>query len=245
MDDQDQDMDQNQDEEEESCKVVLLGESGVGKTSIISQLMEQEFLEDQPSTTGATFSTKTMTFEKYNKSVCFEIWDTAGQEKYRALTKMFYKDAAAAILVYDITRAESFTQLKEYWASQVKENAPKKIVLAIAANKSDLYENETVSEAEGRAFAKELGALFRFTSCKNKEGVEELFSDVGNKFLDPNFEASQEAKEEEERIRAIKRKSVKIVKPKNPTADSNNTSVNKPSSNSAPVSQQQKKGGCC
>ncbi|MCQ2821453.1 MAG: GTP-binding protein [archaeon] len=232
---------QNQDDdEEESCKVVLLGESGVGKTSIISNLMEQEFLEDQPSTTGATFSTKTMNFDKYNRAVCFEIWDTAGQEKYRALTKMFYKDAAAAILVYDITRAESFTQLKEYWASQVKENAPKKIVLAIAANKSDLYENEAVSEADGRAFAKQLGAIFRFTSCKNKEGVEELFMDVGNKFLDPNFDASEEAREEEARIAAIKRNSVKIVKKKAETAD-NNAAASKPQS----AAPQEKKGGCC
>lgn len=210
--------------------------------------MEQEFLEDQPSTTGATFSTKTMNFDKYYKAVCFEIWDTAGQEKYRALTKMFYKDASAAILVYDITRAESFTQLKEYWASQVKENAPKKIVLAIAANKSDLYENEAVSEADGRAFAKELGALFRFTSCKNKVGVDELFQDVGNKFLDPNFEVSADAKEEEERIRGIKRKSIKIVKKKDPPEGESNTAAqsgtsSKPSS-SAPK-QEAKKGGCC
>ena len=76
------------DSETESCKVVLLGESGVGKTSIISQLMEQQFSEDQTSTTGATFSTKTMELDSFNKAICFEIWDTAGQEKYRALTKI-------------------------------------------------------------------------------------------------------------------------------------------------------------
>ncbi|MCQ2821181.1 MAG: GTP-binding protein [archaeon] len=241
MDDQDNiDQNQNQDDdEEESCKVVLLGESGVGKTSIISNLMEQEFLEDQPSTTGATFSTKTMNFDKYKRSVCFEIWDTAGQEKYRALTKMFYKDAAAAILVYDITRAESFTQLKEYWATQVKENAPKKIVLAIAANKSDLYEHEAVSEADGRAFAKQLGAIFRFTSCKNKEGVEELFVDVGNKFLDPNFDVSADAQEEYERIAAIKRNSVKVVKKK--PEETNTNTAHAPSG----VAAEGQKGGCC
>ena len=231
----------NDDDDEESCKVVLLGESGVGKTSIISNLMEQEFLDDQPSTTGATFSTKTMNFDKYNKSVCFEIWDTAGQEKYRALTKMFYKDAAAAILVYDITRAESFTQLKDYWANQVKENAPKKIVLAVAGNKSDLYENEAVKEADGRDFAKSIGAIFRLTSCKNKEGVEELFADVGNKFLDPNFEASGEAKEEHQRRMDVKRKSVKIVKKPQNTAEGDNS--NKAANEG--VREQAKKEGCC
>ena len=245
MDDKDNnEPNKDDDDEEESCKVVLLGESGVGKTSIISNLMEQEFLEDQPSTTGATFSTKTMNFDKYNKSVCFEIWDTAGQEKYRALTKMFYKDAAAAILVYDITRAESFTQLKEYWSNQVKENAPKKIVLAIAGNKSDLYENEAVKEADGREFAKSIGAIFRLTSCKNKEGVEELFSDVGCKYLDPNFECSDEAKEEEERIRAIKRKSVKIVKNKEQNIPDVTDGPKKENSQNA-SGEQPKKKGCC
>ena len=130
----------DEDSNAESLKVVLLGESGVGKTSIISQLMEQEFNDEQTATTGATFSTKTMVFD--NKGICFEIWDTAGQEKYRALTKMFYKDAGAAILVYDITRQASFEELKNYWANQVKENAPKKIVLAVAANKSDLIDTD-------------------------------------------------------------------------------------------------------
>ena len=74
--------------------------------------MEQEYNDEQTSTTGATFSTKTMNFG--DKALCFEIWDTAGQEKYRALTKMFYKDAGAAILVYDITREVSFEELKNY-----------------------------------------------------------------------------------------------------------------------------------
>ena len=129
----------------ESLKVVLLGESGVGKTSIISQLMEQEYNDEQ---------TSTMNFG--DKALCFEIWDTAGQEKYRALTKMFYKDAGAAILVYDITREVSFEELKNYWANQVKENAPKKIVLVIAANKSDLIDSEKVDEKTGREFAKEI-----------------------------------------------------------------------------------------
>ena len=198
------------DSETESCKVVLLGESGVGKTSIISQLMEQQFCEDQTSTTGATFSTKTMEFDNYDKAICFEIWDTAGQEKYRVLTKMFYKDASIAILVYDITRLESFEELKKYWAEQIKEHAPKKIVIAVAANKSDLYENEKVDESQGREFAKEIGALFKLTSAKNQTGIEELFKDCGNKFLDPNFECSDDAKEEEQRIRQARGKSVKI-----------------------------------
>ena len=90
----------------ESFKVVLVGESGVGKTSIITQFIDQTFQEDQQSTTGGTFSTKSVKCD--GKTLKFEIWDTAGQERYRSLTKMFYKDANAAVLVYDITRKGHF-----------------------------------------------------------------------------------------------------------------------------------------
>lgn len=114
-------------EENPSCKVVLLGESGVGKTCIITRYINGYFEENGMSTTGASFAGKTMTFEEYGKTVKFDIWDTAGQEKYRALTKIFYKDASIAVLVYDITRRESFEELKKYWYNQVKEHAQKNI----------------------------------------------------------------------------------------------------------------------
>ena len=238
----------DEDSNAESLKVVLLGESGVGKTSIISQLMEQEFNDEQTATTGATFSTKTMVFD--NKGICFEIWDTAGQEKYRALTKMFYKDAGAAILVYDITRQASFEELKNYWANQVRENAPKKIVLAVAANKSDLIDTEQVDEKTGRAFAKEIGAIFKSTSAKNQKGIEELFKDIGNKYLDPNFECSDEALEEEQRLKAIRKQSMKIKKdpqpnPVNQEANTNNEGSNTVGQTSNNVSVHEKKKGCC
>ena len=238
----------DEDSNAESLKVVLLGESGVGKTSIISQLMEQEFNDEQTSTTGATFSTKTMVFD--NKGICFEIWDTAGQEKYRALTKMFYKDAGAAILVYDITRQASFEELKNYWANQVRENAPKKIVLAVAANKSDLIDTEQVDEKTGRAFAKEIGAIFKSTSAKNQKGIEELFKDIGNKYLDPNFECSDEALEEEQRLKAIRKQSMKIKKdpqpnPVNQEANTNNEGSNTVGQTGNNVSVHEKKKGCC
>ena len=238
----------DEDSNAESLKVVLLGESGVGKTSIISQLMEQEFNDEQTATTGATFSTKTMVFD--NKGICFEIWDTAGQEKYRALTKMFYKDAGAAILVYDITRQASFEELKNYWANQVKENAPKKIVLAVAANKSDLIDTEQVDEKTGRAFAKEIGAIFKSTSAKNQKGIEELFKDIGNKYLDPNFECTDEALEEEQRLKAIRKQSVRIKKdpqpnPVNQDANTNTEGSNTVGQTNNNVSVHEKKKGCC
>ena len=106
-----------------TCKVVLIGESGVGKTSIISRYINNTFKSQLMSTPGANFVTKNVIMEDDNQSIKFEIWDTAGQERYRALAKVFYKNAAVCVLVYDITRKTSFTELKNYWFKEIKENA--------------------------------------------------------------------------------------------------------------------------
>ena len=106
------------------CKVVLIGESGVGKTSIINRYISNTFSSILTSTPGASFTTKTVFLNDFNQSIKFEIWDTAGQEKYRALAKVFYKNAAVCILVYDITRKTSFDELKTYWVNEIKTNGP-------------------------------------------------------------------------------------------------------------------------
>ena len=107
-----------------TCKVVLIGESGVGKTSIISRYINNTFKSQLMSTPGANFVTKNVIMEDENQSIKFEIWDTAGQERYRALAKVFYKNAAVCVLVYDITRRSSFEELKNYWVKEIKENSP-------------------------------------------------------------------------------------------------------------------------
>ena len=176
--------------EEENCenlKVVLIGESGVGKTCIINRYLNNLFDEEGMSTTGASYASKTMFFPEYNKAIKFEIWDTAGQEKFKALTKIFYKDTDVAILVYDITRKESFEELKNYWYNEIKDNAPNECIVSIAANKYDLYNEEKVSEDDARKFAKEKGLMFRCTSALTAEGIDDLFKDVGSKFLDHNY----------------------------------------------------------
>ena len=106
-----------------TCKVVLIGESGVGKTSIISRYINNTFKSQLMSTPGANFVTKNVIMEDDNQSIKFEIWGTAGQERYRALAKVFYKNAAVCVLVYDITRKTSFNELKNYWYKEIKENA--------------------------------------------------------------------------------------------------------------------------
>ena len=107
-------------------KIVVLGESGVGKTSIIQRYTKDKFDDAQISTKCASFDTKVIKIDEFKETnIKLNILDTAGQEKYRALSKIFYKDASAAILVYDITNKKSFDEIKEYWYNQVKECSQK------------------------------------------------------------------------------------------------------------------------
>ena len=219
--------------EENNFKIVLIGESGVGKTSIISQFVDQIFEDDLQTSTGGSFSSKTLTFNN-GKTIKLEIWDTAGQERYRALTKIFYKNALAAVLVYDITRKQSFEELKNYWIKQIKESAPENIILAIAANKSDLLDREQVNEDEARNFAKENNALFYETSAKNSIGVNELFIGIGKKFygLDPDLKLKDDNNENER----------SDSKEQNKVNENNNIKLNKGKINDKDNGN---KKGCC
>ena len=105
-----------------NCKVVLVGESGVGKTSIITRYVSNKFESQQLPTNAVNFISKLMILEDENKTIKFELWDTAGQEKYRSLAKVFYKNATVCVLVYDITRQSSFKELKNFWIKEIKEN---------------------------------------------------------------------------------------------------------------------------
>lgn len=172
------------DENEISCKVVLVGNSGVGKTCIINQYITNVFNEEQLTTTGATYSTKKLFIESKNKTISFEIWDTAGQEKYRSLTKMFYKDSSIVIMVYDITNEDSFNDIKSYWLDEVINNSNENVIMAIVGNKSDLIENEKVKEEDVKNFANEKGIHFAVISAKMKNGIDDLFKDIGNKYYD-------------------------------------------------------------
>ena len=169
-------------------KIVLLGEAGVGKTCLLSRFITGQFDKETLSTNGASFVSKQIKYEHLKKTLELDIWDTAGQEKYRALTKLFYKDASMIILVYDITKKETFDNLKNYWYKEIKDSCDKKIILAIAGNKSDLYVNEDVPEPEARDFAESINAIFTLTSAKDNDGVEKLFRDIGNKYLESNFQ---------------------------------------------------------
>ena len=180
-----------------SCKVVLVGDSGVGKTCIISRYISGAFNQNSPSTNGASYASKLITFEDLKKTISLDIWDTAGQEKYKSLTKFFYKDAAVAILVYDVTNRNSFESMKNFWYGQIKDFGSKNIILGVAGNKCDMYDKEEVNESEGKAFAESIGAFFEITSAKNNTGINELFNTSSNKFVYPNG-TSNEQKDQKE-----------------------------------------------
>jgi small GTP-binding protein len=187
-----------------SCKVVLVGDSGVGKTCIISRYISGAFNQNSPSTNGASYASKLISFEELKKTISLDIWDTAGQEKYKSLTKFFYKDAAVAILVYDVTNKNSFESMKNFWYGQIQDFGSKNIILGVAGNKCDMYEKEEVNENEGKEFAESIGAFFEITSAKNNTGINELFETASNKFVYPNGNSNEQKDQKESGNESVK-----------------------------------------
>ena len=162
------------------CKVIIFGDSGVGKTSIIGRYLNK-FNENEKSTIGASFSNKISIIDKYK--ISFDIWDTAGQERYRSVSTIFYKEAYLCIFVYDITEPNSFENIKNYWYNIVIANASSKIILGVAGNKNDLYEKEKVKEKEVQKFCKEIDALYFSTSALLNNSIDDMFTKLGKKFI--------------------------------------------------------------
>jgi len=169
-----------------TCKVVLVGDTGVGKTCIIQRYVNNNYVEGGESTVASTYTYKVLNYPKLNKSISFDIWDTAGQELYRALAKNFYLNASIGILVYDIRRKSSFESIQNYWYEQLKESGEENMIIGIAGNKCDLFGEEDVDEEEVKKFAKSIGAVFKLTSCKECIGIDELFEECGKKYLEVN-----------------------------------------------------------
>ena len=183
-----------------TCKVVLVGESGVGKTCIIQRYVNNDYNENTESTSTSTYTYKSIDYKNLNKSISFDIWDTAGQELYRALAKNFYLNASIGILVYDIRRKKSFEAIKDYWYEQLKEFGEENMVFGVAGNKCDLFQEEEVSEEEGKKFAKSIGAIFHLTSCKESIGIDDLFEECGKKYLEVNKLISENKKGNNDKI---------------------------------------------
>eukprot|EP01059_Diplonema_ambulator_P004920 TRINITY_DN1464_c1_g1_i1.p1 TRINITY_DN1464_c1_g1~~TRINITY_DN1464_c1_g1_i1.p1 ORF type:complete len:200 (+),score=34.88 TRINITY_DN1464_c1_g1_i1:97-696(+) len=162
-----------------SFKLVLLGESAVGKSSIVLRFVRQDFLEHQEATIGAAFLTQVVNLGD-QQSIKFEIWDTAGQERYKSLAPMYYRGAAAAVIVYDITDMNSFVRAKN-WVQELQRQGDNSVVIALAGNKSDLAENRVVESAEAQAYADEKGLIFLECSAKANHNVNEMFLAIAKK----------------------------------------------------------------
>ena len=131
------------------------------------------------------YASKTIEIPEIGESLALDIWDTVGQERYRSLTKIFFQGAKMVILVYDITIKEIFDSLKKNWYPLIKETSDPNVLIGIAGNKSDLYDNEDVPEEEAREFAKSIGAVFSLTSAQNNSEINDLFEELGKKYLGP------------------------------------------------------------
>ena len=180
-------------------KVVVLGSSSVGKTSILTRYVKEIFDENVTSTIGANSVEKKL--KRGKNKYTLNIWDTAGQERYQSLGKNFYKDAYIILLVYDITSQDSLESLKNRWYPDLQIYGEKCVVKAVVGNKSDLYENdELANEEEARDFAEEIGAIFALVSAKNGNNIDKLFDDLLDKFLEKDIQEKVQALEKNKRL---------------------------------------------
>ena len=153
-------------------KVVLVGDSFVGKTNIMSKYLKNEFHEDSKATVGVEFGSKQFNIEGH--TIKAQIWDTAGQERYKAITSAYYKGAKGAFIVYDITRKQSFESV-ERWVTDVTSVADKKISIVLIGNKSDLEDQRQVTKEQGEDKANKLQVAFLETSAFSGENLEKAF----------------------------------------------------------------------
>ncbi|KAJ7597345.1 GTP-binding protein RAB5 [Mycena floridula] len=161
-------------------KLVLLGESAVGKSSLVLRFVKDQFDDYRESTIGAAFLTQTVTLPDDETTVKFEIWDTAGQERYKSLAPMYYRNANCAVVVYDITQTASLEKARS-WIRELQRQADPSIIIALCGNKSDLAARRQVTEEEAKKYADEEGLMWGETSAKTGEGVAEIFTAIAKK----------------------------------------------------------------
>ncbi len=157
-------------------KVLLLGDSTVGKTCVLLKYTDKIFQDTHMMTIGLDYRLKTMKLQN-GQDVKLQIWDTAGQDRFRSITKNYYKGSNGIILIYDVTSLKTFENVKS-WVSQIHEEISDKVVIYLVGNKVDMEEERKVTTEEGQKLAEELGVPFIETSAKSGLNIDEIFNDI-------------------------------------------------------------------
>lgn len=172
-------------------KAVLIGDSGVGKSNLISRFAKDEFRLDSKPTIGVEFAYRNIKVR--DKLIKAQIWDTAGQERFRAITSSYYRGALGAMLVYDITKRATFVNVRK-WLHELREFGGQDMVIVLVGNKSDLGQSREVDKEEGKGFAEIEGLCFMETSALQNLNVEEAFLEMITKIHDIISQKSLESK---------------------------------------------------
>ena len=153
-------------------KYILVGDSSVGKSNLLMKFAHNKFTEDYQATIGVEFGAKNLELDQQIYRI--QIWDTAGQENFRSITRAYYKNSVCAMVVYDITNDNSFQHVQN-WIEDIRNQSPKTVLIILVGNKIDLEDKRAVSYDEGNEFAIKNGILFGETSAKSGDGIEEIF----------------------------------------------------------------------
>ena len=188
-------------EYEMMVKVIIIGDSSVGKTNIMNKYLKNEFLEDSKATVGVEFGSKLFKIEGHN--IKAQIWDTAGEEKNKAITGAYYKGSKGAFVVYDITRKESFDSV-DRWINDLKSTGDSKMTIILIGNKCDLEDKREVPKEKGEEKARSFGCAFLETSALSGDNIEkgfemmisEIFKKFGNESIEEEVIVSVERGEE-------------------------------------------------
>ena len=168
-------------------KYIIIGDAAVGKSNLLLRYAHGQFKPEYQLTIGVEFGAKNV--EIRNKTYRIQIWDTAGQENFRSITRAYYKNSACALVVYDISSRDSFNNVST-WIEDCKNQSPKTIYMVLVGNKSDLEDRRQVSKEEGEELAGKYGLHFYETSAKTGDNVDAIFKDSANeiaKKIDENY----------------------------------------------------------